>query len=123
MALGLAALLLFGACLAITAPADAHWQKLTWEASPARVARVHHSVRQHFHRPRSRHEAMHVISCESKGDTTAANGQYLGLFQEGEGERATYGFGRSIRAQVHSGAKMFRDTGRNWLRWAQVCRP
>jgi hypothetical protein len=35
-------------------------------------------------------EALHIAEVESGYTTSAANGQYLGLFQLGSGERATY---------------------------------
>jgi hypothetical protein len=41
-----------------------------------------------------------VAYCESRFSTWAQNGQYLGLFQMGSNERATYGHGSTAYAQA-----------------------
>lgn len=76
---------------------------------------------------RFRAEALEVIDCET-GSTydphaIGAGGLYYGLFQQGAWQRATYGFGWSIRAQVRSGLRAFLANGRCWTCNAQwpVC--
>ena len=45
-----------------------------------------------------------MIACETGGhyNTTAKNGQFLGIFQMGTWARARYGHGRSARAQARA---------------------
>jgi hypothetical protein len=66
-------------------------------------------------------QAVSVASCESGLRTWAANGQYLGLFQMGEWERATYGHGPDALTQSTSAYAYFADTGYDWSPWS--CKP
>lgn len=68
-------------------------------------------------------EAISVASCESGRtfDTKAENGQYLGIFQMGSHERATYGHGRSALAQSRAAYAYFAASGRDWSPWS--CKP
>jgi hypothetical protein len=64
-------------------------------------------------------EALRVAWCESRLNVYARNGQYLGLFQEGEFARSHYGFGWTASAQAESAYRYFLDAG--WSPWA--CKP
>ena len=64
-------------------------------------------------------EALRVAWCESRWNVHATNGQYWGLFQEGEYARARYGFAWSAWAQARSAYRYFLDAG--WSPW--TCRP
>lgn len=66
-------------------------------------------------------EALAVARCESGLQTTAQNGQYLGLFQMGSSERRLYGHGPSAIEQVRAAHRYFVSTGRNWSPWS--CKP
>lgn len=66
-------------------------------------------------------EAKAVVACESGGSTTAVNGQYLGAFQMGEYERATYGHGPTLWEQARAAFRYFAVTGYDWSPWA--CKP
>lgn len=66
-------------------------------------------------------EAKAVVACESGGSTTAVNGQYLGMFQMGEYERATYGHGDTATEQAQAAFRYFSVTGFDWSPWA--CKP
>jgi len=68
-------------------------------------------------------QALAVSSCETGGtySTAAANGQYLGIFQMGSHERATYGQGSTALAQALAAYVYFVITGRDWSPWS--CRP
>lgn len=73
-------------------------------------------------------EAIEVALCESDyhprdgvPDTYAKNGQYLGMFQMGENERATYGHGSSALAQARAAHAYYLDSGRDWSPWD--CKP
>ena len=66
-------------------------------------------------------QAMAVVDCESSGSTRAHNGQYLGLFQMGSGERARYGDGDSPLEQARAAYGYFVASGRDWSPWS--CRP
>jgi hypothetical protein len=68
-------------------------------------------------------EAMQVADCETGGtfSTGATNGQYLGLFQMGSSERATYGDGDSPLAQARAAYVYFVVSGRDWSPW--TCKP
>src|SRR4029077_12689801 len=67
-------------------------------------------------------QAMRVSRCETGGtyDPGAANGQYLGIFQMGSHERATYGHGPSVWAQARAAFRYFVASGRDWSPW--TCR-
>jgi hypothetical protein len=60
-------------------------------------------------------KALAVAWCESRFSIYARNGQYLGLFQEGEYARATYGFGWTAIAQARSAYAYYLDAG--WGPW------
>ena len=62
-------------------------------------------------------EALRVSWCESKWKTSAQNGQYLGLFQMGKSERATYGHGPGAWAQARAALRYFIASGRDWSPW------
>jgi hypothetical protein len=68
-------------------------------------------------------QALAVANCETGGtySTTATNGQYLGLFQMGSEERATYGEGSTAVEQALAAYVYFVVTGRDWSPWA--CKP
>ncbi len=63
-------------------------------------------------------EAVAVAWCESRLETTAQNGQYLGLFQMGSYERSLFGHGRSARDQAVAAHRYFVRTGRDWSPWS-----
>lgn len=66
-------------------------------------------------------EAKAVMDCESGGSTTAVNGQYLGAFQMGDTERATYGHGPTLLEQARAAFRYFAATGFTWGPWS--CKP
>ena len=63
-------------------------------------------------------EAVAVAWCESRLNTTARNGQYLGLFQMGSRERELFGHGPSARAQAVAAHRYFIRSGRDWSPWS-----
>jgi hypothetical protein len=63
------------------------------------------------------HEAVDVAWCESRLDTTARNGQYLGLFQMGARERSVFGHGPTAHEQAVAAHHYFVRSGRNWSPW------
>lgn len=66
-------------------------------------------------------QALAVASCESGLSTWAQNGQYLGLFQMGSNERATYGHGSTAYDQTLAAYRYFAASGRDWSPWS--CKP
>lgn len=68
-------------------------------------------------------EALTVASCESGHSYSvwAHNGQYLGMFQMGSGERARYGHGDTPLAQAIAAYRYFVASGRDWSPWS--CKP
>lgn len=66
-------------------------------------------------------EAITVASCESGLSPNAANGQYLGAFQMGSSERATYGHGSTVLDQAKAAYKYFVASGKDWSPWE--CKP
>ena len=66
-------------------------------------------------------QALRVAWCESRMETGAANGQYLGLFQMGSFARSKYGYGPDVWTQVTSAFRYFADSGFTWGPWA--CKP
>lgn len=66
-------------------------------------------------------QALSVSWCESKHNTNAGNGQYLGLFQMGESERRLYGHGPTALEQAEAAKRYFDASGRDWSPWQ--CRP
>jgi hypothetical protein len=67
------------------------------------------------------YQALAVARCESGLSTWARNGQYLGLFQMGSNERATYGHGSTPHAQAVAAHRYFVASGRDWSPWG--CKP
>jgi hypothetical protein len=68
-------------------------------------------------------QAMKVAYCETGGSYSpwAQNGQYLGIFQMGSHERATYGHGNNVWAQAKAAYAYFVDSGKDWSPW--TCKP
>ena len=66
-------------------------------------------------------QAIRVAWCESRYDTNAHNGQYLGLFQMGTFARSKYGHGPTAGEQAKAAFAYFVDSGRNWGPWS--CKP
>ena len=66
-------------------------------------------------------QALAVAHCESRYDTGAQNGQYLGLFQMGSWERRTYGHGSGAYDQAIAAYRYFAASGRDWSPWS--CKP
>jgi hypothetical protein len=66
-------------------------------------------------------QAISVAWCESTMNTAAVNGQYLGLFQMGETERATYGHGSDALSQSKAAYAYFVASGYDWSPWE--CKP
>jgi hypothetical protein len=63
-------------------------------------------------------EAIAVAWCESHLQTTAQNGQYLGLFQMGSYERRLFGHGQSAHDQAVAAHRYFVRSGRDWSPWS-----
>lgn len=66
-------------------------------------------------------QAKTVAWCEGKYDPNAHNGQYLGTFQMGKHERATYGHGSTVIEQARAAFRYFVATGKDWSPWE--CKP
>jgi hypothetical protein len=66
-------------------------------------------------------QALRVAWCESRLRTTAANGQYLGVFQMGDYARAKYGHGSDAWTQAQAAFRYFADSGFGWGPW--TCKP
>ncbi len=68
-------------------------------------------------------QALAVASCESGHaySINAHNGQYLGMFQMGSSERATYGHGDTPLEQALAAHRYFIDSGKDWSPWS--CKP
>lgn len=62
-------------------------------------------------------EALSVAWCESRYQTTARNGQYLGLFQMGSSERRMFGHGPTAYEQSKAAYRYFVVSGRDWSPW------
>jgi len=65
-------------------------------------------------------EALRVAWCESRYHTWARNGQYLGIFQMGTTERATYGHGPTALDQAVAAHRYFLAAN-GWGPWE--CKP
>ena len=65
--------------------------------------------------------AVQVARCESGVQTTAQNGQYLGLFQMGSSARQLFGHGESAIEQAQAAYRYFVRSGRDWSPWS--CKP
>lgn len=63
-------------------------------------------------------QALAVAWCESGHQTTARNGQYLGLFQMGVYARQLAGHGDSAYEQSLAAYKLFVVSGRDWSPWS-----
>jgi hypothetical protein len=63
-------------------------------------------------------QAVDVAWCESRLQTTARNGQYLGLFQMGSYERRLFGHGSTAHEQAVAAHKYFVRSGRDWSPWS-----
>ncbi len=68
-------------------------------------------------------QALSVAKCESGYRTWASNGQYLGLFQMGSHERATYGHSSTAIGQARAAYRYFVASGKDWSPWDPRCRP
>lgn len=66
-----------------------------------------------------RANALAVAWCESRFDVHARRGQYRGLFQMGQAERARFGDGRTAAAEAKAAYLYWRIAG--WRPW--TCRP
>src|SRR5262245_2352340 len=66
-------------------------------------------------------QALQVAWCESRYQTWARNGQYLGLFQMGSTARAMFGHGPDVWSQARAAYRYFVYAGHSWSPWA--CRP
>jgi hypothetical protein len=66
-------------------------------------------------------DAVAVAWCESRLDTTAENGQYLGLFQMGTMARQRFGHGPSAWEQAAAAHRYFVYAGSTWSPWS--CKP
>ena len=62
--------------------------------------------------------AIAVAWCESHLQTTAQNGQYLGLFQMGSYERQLFGHGPTAHEQAVAAHRYFVRSGRDWSPWS-----
>ena len=63
-------------------------------------------------------EAVAVAWCESRLDTNAQNGQYLGLFQMGSSARRLFGHGPSAHEQAVAAHRYYVVSGRDWSPWS-----
>jgi hypothetical protein len=68
-------------------------------------------------------QALRVSACESghAHSVNAHNGQYLGMFQMGSSERATYGHGATPLEQAMAAYRYFVASGKDWSPWS--CKP
>jgi hypothetical protein len=62
-------------------------------------------------------QAVAVAWCESRLQTAAQNGQYLGLFQMGSYERQLFGHGTSAFDQATAAHRYFVRSGHDWSPW------
>jgi hypothetical protein len=66
-------------------------------------------------------DAVDVEWCESGLQTSAHNGQYLGLFQMGAAARERFGHGPTAWEQATAAYRYYVYSGRNWSPWS--CKP
>lgn len=68
-------------------------------------------------------QAVAVSGCETGGTywPGSHNGQYLGIFQMGSHERATYGHGPTALEQARAAWRYFVASGKDWSPWE--CKP
>lgn len=62
-------------------------------------------------------QALGIAWCESRYQTGAQNGQYLGLFQMGSSERRLFGHGSTAYEQARAAHRYFVVSGRDWSPW------
>jgi hypothetical protein len=69
--------------------------------------------------PYSCSQVMQVVNCETGGKyrVDVQSGQFLGLFQMGSRERATYGHGSTVWAQANAAHRYFVASGRDFSPW------
>jgi hypothetical protein len=87
------------------------------QSRPPVPAPVFKAVRAYWLTKPERVKAFDVVACETGGayNTTAVNGQYLGLFQMGSFARARYGHGGTAMAQARAAHAYYVDAG--WSPW------
>lgn len=87
------------------------------DARPPVPPDVFRAVRAEWTSTADRIKALDVIACETgdRYNTTARNGQYLGLFQMGAWARARYGHGATARSQARAAHRYWVDAG--WSPW------
>ena len=66
-------------------------------------------------------DAVDVARCESGLQTTAHNGQYLGLFQMGTTARERFGHGPTAWEQATAAHRYYVSSGSDWSPWS--CKP
>ncbi len=78
---------------------------------------VFRAVRHYWRTPADRRKAFDVIACETgnRYNTTARNGEYLGLFQAGSWFRSRYGHGSTAMAQARAAHRGWLELG--WDPW------
>lgn len=84
-------------------------------ARPPVPPHVFKAVRTYWHTKAERVEAFDIAWCESRYSTRATNGQYAGLFQLGEPERARYGHGPTALEQARAAHRYYAVAG--WRPW------
>ena len=107
---------------AIASPAHAHLRdglaRNVGRDEAKHVARATHRV----WKKRRAHQWQGLISCESRFDKDAVNGQYLGLTQMGSDERAAWNWGRRVVRQLRASHRYWvyaRDAwGNGFAPWA-----
>ena len=84
---------------------------------------VFRAVREQWKTRADRVKAFDVIACETGGryNTTATNGQYLGIFEMGQWARSQYGHGETARAQARAAYRYWRKSG--WAAELRVTDP
>ncbi len=89
----------------------------TAHARPPIPPDVFKAVRHYWRFPADRRKAFDVIACETgnRYNTTAQNGQYLGLFQAGAWFRSRYGHGSTAMAQARAAHRGWLELG--WAPW------
>jgi len=86
-------------------------------ARPPVPPRVFVAVRTYWPTRAERVKAFDVVACETgnRYNTTARNGQFMGLFQMGAWARSHYGHGTTADAQARAAHAYFLDAG--WSPW------
>jgi hypothetical protein len=96
-----------------------HKRQLARRLAAARVERPEDTICRIFGSYCS--EAVTVARCESRLQTTARNGEYLGLFQMSLTARRLFGHGDSAEEQARAALRYFVSSGHDWSPWS--CRP